>query len=314
MGLENRPYYRQEPSNFRVFHAPRVWSINTWLILINSAVFLLQAFQPLGVRADKLLGRMDLVTYFGHFSTFKVTLQGGLEFWRFLTFQFLHGGIMHLVMNMLGLYMFGQGVEEHLGRKRYLAFYLVCGIAGGLMYLILNALGQLAPGVPGLIGNSASTPLIGASAGVFGVIMAAAYLYPNMVVQLIFPPISMPLKVLAYLYVAIALGTLIAQGRNAGGEAAHIGGAMAGFFFVRNPHLLRDFFDVFDDSRKPRNKPARSKPSILSRVMPGAQGVPDAEVDRIYHKIRDQGMQSLSDAEKSTLERHRRQKLRETGE
>ena len=204
-------------------------------------------------------------------------------------------------------------MEEHLGRKRYLAFYLVCGIAGGLMYLILNALGQLAPGVPGLIGNSASTPLIGASAGVFGVIMAAAYLYPNMVVQLIFPPISMPLKVLAYLYVAIALGTLIAQGRNAGGEAAHIGGAMAGFFFVRNPHLLRDFFDVFDDSRKPRNKPARSKPSILSRVMPGAQGVPDAEVDRIYHKIRDQGMQSLSDAEKSTLERHRQQKLRETG-
>ncbi len=313
MGLDNRPYYRQEPSSYRVFHAPRVWSINTWIILINAAVFLLQAFRPLGVVRDKLLGPIDAVTYYGHFSTFKVTLQGGLEFWRFVTFQFLHHDIMHIVMNMLGLYMFGQGVEEHLGRKRYMAFYLVCGIAGGLMYLLLNALGQLAPNVPGLIGNSANTPLIGASAGVFGVIMAAAYLYPDMVVQLIFPPISMPLKVLAYIYVAIAIVTLFARGSNAGGEAAHIGGAIAGFFFVRNSHLLRDFFDVFDDSRKPKRGPAPPKGSILSRLGPGARPVSDAEIDRIYEKIRTQGMQSLSDAEKDALERHRRQKLDESG-
>lgn len=314
MGLDNRPYYRQEPSNFRVFHAPRVWSINTWIILVNAAVFLLQAFQPFGVVRDKLVGQMDAVTYFGHFSTFKVTLQGGLEFWRFVTFQFLHHDIMHIVMNMLGLYMFGQGVEEHLGRKRYLAFYLVCGITGGLMYLLLNALGQLAPGLPGLINNSANTPLIGASAGVFGVIMAAAYLYPDMVVQLIFPPISMPLKVLAYIYVAMAVGALLWKSQNAGGEAAHIGGAIAGFFFVRNSHLLRDFFDVFDDSRKPKGRPAPPKPSILSRLRPGARPVPDAEIDRIYDKIREQGMQSLSDAEKAALERHRRQKLDESGQ
>lgn len=313
MGLDNRPYYRQEPSSYRVFHAPRVWSINTWIILINAAVFLLQAFRPLGVVRDKLLGPIDAVTYYGHFSTFKVTLQGGLEFWRFVTFQFLHHDIMHIVMNMLGLYMFGQGVEEHLGRKRYMAFYLVCGIAGGLMYLLLNALGQLAPNVPGLIGNSANTPLIGASAGVFGVIMAAAYLYPDMVVQLIFPPISTPLKVLAYIYVAIAIVTLFARGSNAGGEAAHIGGAIAGFFFVRNSHLLRDFFDVFDDSRKPKRGPAPPKGSILSRLGPGARPVSDAEIDRIYEKIRTQGMQSLSDAEKDALERHRRQKLDESG-
>jgi membrane associated rhomboid family serine protease len=189
----------------------------------------------------------DVPTAFGHFSTYTGVLR--LEVWRLITFQFLHGGILHLALNMLGLWSFARPVEEHLGPKRYLAFYLMCGIAGGLMYLLLNLAGftifaTTGAQVPGLLVQHVSTPLIGASAGVFGVIMACAKLAPDEDAS-IFGLISLPMKHFAYGYVIISLIMLLAGARNAGGEAAHLGGAIAGFFFIRNSHLLRDFFDIF---------------------------------------------------------------------
>jgi hypothetical protein len=72
----------------------------------------------------------------GHFSTYLAVFK--LEVWRLVTFQFLHANVTHLLFNMIGLYMFGGMVEQYLGSKRYLAFYLACGICGGLGYLLLN--------------------------------------------------------------------------------------------------------------------------------------------------------------------------------
>ncbi|GJQ29295.1 MAG: hypothetical protein HBSAPP03_11790 [Phycisphaerae bacterium] len=269
---------------------PGLWSFNTYLIIANIAVFLLQVFVP-------PRGGVSPVEAFGYFSTFKVTLDGGLEFWRFLTFQFLHSGMVHLFFNMLGLYMFGSMVEQHLGSKRYIAFYLTCGVCGGLAYLLLNAGGTLAAHygvkVPGLLFNDPRTPLVGASAGVFGVILACAYIAPNLVVQLIFPPIPLRMRTFAYVYVGIAAASVIFGSRNAGGEAAHLGGAAAGFFLIRRAHLLRDFFDIFTDSRK-----ATARRAPPPRREPG----PDpAEVDRILDKVRAQGVHSLSESEKRIL-------------
>lgn len=189
----------------------------------------------------------DLLSAFGHFSTYAGVLR--LEVWRLITFQFLHGSPLHLFFNMLGLWSFGRIVEEQLGGKRFLAFYLICGIAGGLMYLLLNLLGYgvfaiTGKALPGLLVQHVSTALIGASAGVFGVIMAAAKIAPRDDFNL-FGLISMPLKHFAYGYVALSLLFLLVGTKNAGGEAAHVGGAIAGFFFIRNSHLLRDFFDIF---------------------------------------------------------------------
>ena len=101
----------------------------------------------------------------------------GLEFWRFVTFQFLHANWLHLFFNMLALWIFGPLVEAHMGFKRYAAFYLMCGIAGALMYLALNLAAILigpAANIPGLLSNDPRVSLVGASAGVFGVLMAAA--------------------------------------------------------------------------------------------------------------------------------------------
>lgn len=241
---------------------------------------------------------------YGHFSTF--TGFQKLEVWRLVTFQFLHAGPMHIFFNMLGLWVFGPIVENRLGGKRYLAFYLTCGIFGGLTYLFLNLVGKIvilnAPGlnfIPGLLFHDTTVPLVGASAGVFGVIMACAKIEPNTVVQLLFPPIPLKLRWMAYIYFIMAAANLLFGGNNAGGDAAHIGGAIAGFFFIRNSHLLMDFFDVFGDSRPGKAKPSRSR-------APGNAGPTareNAEVDRILAKVATQGLHSLTEDEKATLAR-----------
>lgn len=292
MGIHDRDYVWGKSSRAA---RPGLWSFNTYLITANIAVFILQiVMKP---NAGAFMG-MSPVEELGYFSTYKVTLQGGLEFWRFLTFQFLHSGMMHIFFNMLGLYMFGSMVEAHLGSKRYIAFYLTCGVCGGLAYLLLNAGGTLAEHygvkVPGLLFNDTKTPLVGASAGVFGVILACAYIAPNLVVQLMIPPIPLKMRTFAYVYVGIAAVSVIFGSRNAGGEAAHLGGAAAGFVLIRRAHLLRDFFDIFTDSRK--STPKRPPVAPLRDARPNAD-----EVDRILDKVRAQGIHALSDHEKSIL-------------
>lgn len=235
----------------------------------------------------KLYLRMQTLQAWGHFSTDRGFF--GVEVWRLITFQFLHAGFWHLAFNMIGLLVFGGAVEEYLGSKKYAAFYLVCGIFGGLSYLALNFMGAIMGiNLPGVLFNDTATPLIGASAGVFGVIMACAYIQPNARIYLLFPPIPLKVKWFAYAYVALAAFNLFAGGQNAGGDAAHLGGALAGFFFIRRAYLLTDFFDVFKDSRKPRPG--------------GGPAPPSTKVDAVLDKAHRQGVHSLTKKEKRILQ------------
>jgi membrane associated rhomboid family serine protease len=200
----------------------------------------------------------------GHFSTIKALTH--IEVWRFISFQFLHASLTHLLLNMLGLYFFGPMVERHLGSRRlFLAFYLTCGIAGGFLYLLLNLLGLGFPNVPGFLVHSPFTMLVGASAGVFGILMACAKIAGN-AEMLVFLVIPMKIRHGAYAFVAIAFVNLLMGSSNAGGEAAHLGGAIAGWYFIRNPKHLLDFFDDFlslvprpgEKRRAPARRTARS--------------------------------------------------------
>ncbi len=245
--------------------------------------------------------RMPLLQSFLHFSTQRGFLQ--IEFWRLIGFQFLHGGFMHLLFNMIGLYFFGPMVERYLGGKRYLAFYLLCGIFGALMYCLLNVGGWITTmmagsnvQVPGLLFNSPSTPLIGASAGVFGVIMAGAFLAPNTKILFRFV-LPMRLATFAYAVVALALLSLLTSGHNAGGEAGHLGGAIAGFYFIRHPHHLHGFFD-FLGRIDPTSHHYRGKGRRFG--VGAASGVP-SNIDRILDKISERGLHSLTDKEKRIL-------------
>jgi membrane associated rhomboid family serine protease len=243
-----------------------------------------------------------------HFSVALTFLQPlhVFEFWRFIGFQFLHGSVVHLLLNMLGLYFFGPLVEQALGRKRYLAFYLLCGIFGAMMYLLLN-LGGFVVGeifqqpirIPGLLFNSPYTPLIGASAGVFGVLMAGAYLAPNVTVLVMFI-LPMRLSTVAYLLVIMALYTLITGGANAGGEAGHLGGAIAGWYFIRHPRHLHGFFDLLGRA-DPTSHHYRAR-GVGGDRRGGPPAAPDrTEIDRILDKISTKGLGSLSEREKRLL-------------
>src|SRR5436190_19513544 len=100
---------------------------------------------------------------------------------------------MHLAFNMFVLYTFGPMIESYLGRRRFLLFYLVCGAMGAGLYLLLWEFGFLHPKVliTGAGDLSGFTPLVGASAGIFGVLVAGAMVAPDIVVQLLIPPIPM---------------------------------------------------------------------------------------------------------------------------
>lgn len=320
MGIYDREYIRVGRRSTSGMGSVRALSLNTWLIIVNVAVFVLQKFfEAGGVMVQvtryvpvpgtgqfvKNLVPMDPLTAFGHFSTYQGFQR--LEVWRLVSFQFLHGGFWHIAMNMFGLFIFGGMVEQYLGRKRYLAFYLVCGVFGGIAYLVLNLMeAVLGIPLPGAFENP-TMPLIGASAGVYGVIVAAAFIAPNAMVMLLFPPVPLKLKWLAYGYVALAAFVVVSGGPNAGGQAAHLGGAVAGYFFIRNAHLLRDFFDVFQDSRKPGGTAGRAGRARRERT-------PDVgEVDRILTKVREVGMHALTDGERRTLRRATEAERRKRG-
>jgi len=295
MGIYDRDYERGSAREGGALSL-RMFSFNTWIIIINAAVFVLMALSP----------RLAQVLFdYGNFSTFSLVPR--LQVWRLITFQFLHAGILHIFFNMFGLWVFGGMVERHLGFKKYGAFYLMCGICGALMYLILNGLGLLAvklfnvQSAPFLLIINHTTPLVGASAGVFGVIVACAYIAPNAIVQLIFPPVPLRLKVMAYAYVGIAAFNLVVGGDNKGGDAAHIGGAIAGYFFIRNSHLLLDFFDVFGDSRPKGPKPRVAPAARRTPLFGGAKAPSSAEIDRVLDKVRNEGLASLSEGERRML-------------
>jgi membrane associated rhomboid family serine protease len=263
-----------------------------------------------------------------HFSTQKGFLQ--IEFWRLIGFQFLHthDTLMHLLFNMMGLFFFGPLVERELGSKRYLAFYLLCGIAGALLYTILNLGGlsllELTGGsepVTFLLFSDMSTPLIGASAGVFGVLIAGARLAPNATVHL-FMLIPVRFGTLAWVLIGIEVVMLLTGARNAGGHAAHLGGAAAGFYFIRNPHHLHDFFDILgraDPSSRTRRGLPRGGGGTLTRARQGlarvtGQAAPDPEeVDRILDKVFNHGLSSLTAKEQRILEAARRDGDRRSG-
>lgn len=234
---------------------------------------------------------MPPLTAVGHFSTAKGFF--GLEVWRLITFQFLHADLMHLIFNMVGLWFFGPIVEERLrSRKRTAAYYLVCGVFGAVLYLLLNVLGFLTgAAVPGFLRVDLYTPLVGASAGVFGVLMAAARVANPLDRMLVFFVLPLRIRTGAYLLFLGALLNLLVAGHNQGGDAAHVGGAVAGFFFIRNMHLLRDFFEIFGPGK------SKGRPRFaLGRSL-------EAEVDAVLEKANRHGMHTLTDKERQVLQR-----------
>lgn len=293
MPWHERDYYRSGP-RFSIGRGVQRRSIVFWLITINIGVFVLdailaRAIGPVGMETEFGVMPMGPLEVLGYFSA--QTAVYHFQIWRFVTFQFLHAGIGHIFFNMLALYFFGPMIEAYLGSRRFLGFYLLCGMAGATLYIVLLAMHILisAPWVP----------LVGASAGIFGILIAAARIAPNTTVMLLFPPIPMRLKTLAWIFVGIAAFTIFSAGHNAGGEAAHLGGAALGFLLIRNPRWL-NFADRLSAPQLRQLAHDRNRKRQERRHRNNARR--NAQVDRILDKVKHHGMHSLTDREKRMLQ------------
>lgn len=145
----------------------------------------------------------------------------GFQPWQLLTYGFLHAGIEHIFFNMLALFMFGAPLEYTWGTQRFITYYLVCVVGAGLTYLGWAA----AMGI--------STPVLGASGGVFGLLLAYGMFYPRQQVMLLFPPIPMTARTLVIGYGALELlmGVTGIGGNIA--HFAHLGGMLFGWLMIR---------------------------------------------------------------------------------
>jgi membrane associated rhomboid family serine protease len=189
------------------------------LLIANGLVFLLQ----------QLLGDANFIPFM-----LWPLADGGIDAsgaapsflpWQLLTYGFLHGSFMHVAFNMLALVMFGAPLEYTWGNKRFLTYYMVCVAGAGVCQLLVGAW---------MVQQGGDVyPTIGASGGVFGLLLAYGMLFPNQRVMLLIPPIPMKARTLVIVYGAIEL-FLGASGFQPGvAHFAHLGGMLFGWLLIR---------------------------------------------------------------------------------
>jgi membrane associated rhomboid family serine protease len=143
------------------------------------------------------------------------------EPWQLVTYSFLHGSITHLFFNMLGLYMFGSDIERLFGARFYALYYLAAVVTAAVCHAVIS----------GLMGASPA-PTVGASGGVFGLLLAYAIYFPQRRILLLIPPIPMSARTFAIVYGVIELG-LGVTGTAAGvAHFAHLGGMLGGWLMI----------------------------------------------------------------------------------
>ncbi len=254
-----------------------------WLLIVNAAIYIIDLY----LKGDAFDGPLRLG---GMFTIQSAFFEGRI--WEFITFQFLHAHLGHLLLNSIGLFVFGPWMERWWGAVKFLCFYLLSGVGGALFFSLLVSV-KFFPG-----GNSQG--IIGASAGIYGMLVGVAVIAPSLVVTLLFPPISLTMRQLALAALAISVAIILfGIGSNEGGEAGHLGGAIAGFLLIRG-------WMLWGNSERASKKVTRGPridiaPKIKPRTLVDLSG--QSEIDAILDKISKDGFQSISDEERELLQR-----------
>jgi membrane associated rhomboid family serine protease len=283
MALADRTYMREEP--------PRQgWSFAIAILVLNVVVFF----------AEYADGRHSVRTFTEYGALSLDGLKRGFV-WQLLTYQFLHGGMLHLVVNSVALYMFGRPMELMLGRKTFLKLYLFSGLAGGVFQVLLA-----------LVSPAFNSPMVGASAGICGLVAAFALLSPDSIIYLFF---VLPVRAKYFLPIMIALSTVFIFTSQGDGVAhgAHLGGTLFGVAYLRWFHVSGYFAVLWQRLRGAR----ASRPIVKVRFPHGEAwrhekgGRADEpvsgdfisrEVDPILEKISAHGIHSLTERERKILE------------
>lgn len=226
--------------------------------------------------------------------------------WTLFTYMFMHdlSGILHILFNMLIMYWFGKLFVEYLGSDKLIAVYLLGGVAGGILYLLAYNT------IPFFVAQAQTynIGMVGASASVNAIVVATATLVPNYTFFLLFIG---PVRIKYIAAVFVFLSFLGSVGDNAGGNIAHLGGALIGFVYMKQLQAgvnwggwitvtIEWFKDLFKE--KPKVKVSyRKERASASRSATPEKGYTQEEIDRILDKISEGGYESLTKDEKEKL-------------
>lgn len=136
--------------------------------------------------------------------------------WQLVSYMFLHGGFGHLFFNLFALWMFGQQIEHVWGTRRFVSYYLLSGVGAAFIHLLVSG-----------------SPVIGASGGVFGILLAYGMMFPNRRILLLIPPVPIPAKFFVAGYGALELLNGLSASYSGVAHFAHLGGMVAGFLLIR---------------------------------------------------------------------------------
>ncbi len=276
----------------------------TRLIIINAAVFLFASILTILFAASGKSPAMGNIQYFVKENiSLSLSLNGLIHRpWTLITYMFTHFEVMHIFWNMITLYWFGQILSGYTSEKKIIPLYLLGGLAGGLVTILLI---QFIPGLQAFIG----APMVGASAGVTAIIIAAATLVPNYRMNLMFIG---PVKLLYVAMFVLFIDILnVASYDNVGGNIAHLGGALMGYLFIVQYKKGNDwsawinrFFDrisgLFKPSAKSKMKVAYKR-TVSDEEYNYNKKITQQQIDTILDKISKSGYESLSKAEKEIL-------------
>lgn len=146
------------------------------------------------------------------------------QLWQLLSYSFLHGSIMHLLLNMYALWLFGRRMEQVWGSLAFAFYYFFCVIGAGLVQLVVSTMAA---------GNGGLYPTIGASGGVFGLLLAFGLTFPNERLMLIFPPVVLQAKWFVLIYGGIELWAGVTGTQEGVAHFAHLGGMLFGYLLLR---------------------------------------------------------------------------------
>lgn len=311
MGLFNSQNDRYRNHNIR-FNRPSMFGgfsffppVIKYLLISNIAIFIFQHFIFAGFK----VGGVPLTVFFLKYFALNPIGSEVFSFypWQLFTYLFMHGGFWHLFMNMFALWMFGMELENIWGSKKFLLYYLMCGVGAGFATIFLTPLF-----------TGSNLPTVGASGSVYGILVAFGMLFPNREIFLYFLfPIKAKYFVIIYMVIE-----LLSVGSNTGvAHLAHLGGGLIGFVYLLvSRNNINDLFRFDKNPKVTQTRPTNiyrnryyekyntvnkddsiSDAEYYSKNDKTAEKISQERIDEILDKIGKDGYQNLTEEEKRIL-------------